>query len=323
MIEEIMPDLFRIEIPLPDSPLKYLNSYVVKSDDRSMIVDTGLNRDECLNAMHRGLEELGIDLAKTDFFITHLHADHFGLVAKLVTKTSKVYFNRQDAELIETWEGFGPMIQYAGTHGFPEEELWNALNQHPGHKFASDWIPDLNIMSDNEVIRVGDFSFQCIETPGHTLGHMCMYEPDKKIFISGDHILGDITPNIQCWSDHENPLKHYLKSLDKVAGLDVDLVLPGHRSMIKDMKGRITELKHHHAIRIDEVSRILNDGAMSAFQVASKMKWDIDADSWDDFPVAQRWFATGEAISHLRYLEEDGTLTRETQDKIVLFSQHG
>ena len=76
MIEEIMPDLFRIEIPLPDSPLKYLNSYVVKSDDRSMIVDTGLNRDECLNAMHSGLEELGVDLAKTDFFITHLRG-HF------------------------------------------------------------------------------------------------------------------------------------------------------------------------------------------------------------------------------------------------------
>jgi len=320
MIEEIMPDLFRIEIPLPDSPLKYLNSYVVKSEDRSMIVDTGLNRDECLNAMHSGLEELGVDLAKTDFFITHLHADHFGLVAKLVTKTSKVYFNRQDAELIETWEGFEPMIRYAGTHGFPEDELWNALKQHPGHKFASDWIPDLNIMSDGEVIRVGDFSFQCIETPGHTLGHMCMYEPDKKIFISGDHILGDITPNIQCWSDHENPLKHYLKSLDKVTGLDVDLVLPGHRSLIKDMKGRIAELKHHHAIRIDEVSRILNDGAMSAFQVASKMKWDIDADDWDDFPVAQKWFATGEAISHLRYLEEEGALMRETRDKIVFFS---
>ncbi len=320
MIEEIMPDLFRIEIPLPDSPLKYLNSYVVKSDDRSMIVDTGLNRDECLNAMHSGLEELDVDLAKTDFFITHLHADHFGLVAKLVTKTSKVYFNRQDAELIETWEGFGPMIQYAGTHGFPEEELWNALNQHPGHKFASDWIPDLNIMSDGEIVRVGDFSFQCIETPGHTLGHMCMYESDKKIFISGDHILGDITPNIQCWSDDENPLQYYLKSLDKVADLDVDLVLPGHRSMIKDMKGRIAELKHHHAVRIDEANRILNDGAMSAFQVASKMKWDIDADGWDDFPVAQRWFATGEALSHLRYLEEDGTLMRETRDKTVFFS---
>jgi len=320
MTEEIMPNLFRIKIPLPESPLKYLNSYVIKNDDRNMIIDTGLNRDECLNAMKSGLEELGVDLSKTDFFITHLHADHFGLVAKLVTKTSNIYFNRKDAELIETWEGFEPMIKYAGTQGFPEEELWNALNQHPGHKFGSEWIPHLNIMSDGEEIRVGDFSFQCVETPGHTLGHMCLYEPDKKIFISGDHILDDITPNIQCWSDDENPLKHYLKSLDKVADLDVDLVLPGHRRMITDMKARIEELKHHHEIRIDEARRILNEGDMSAFQVASKMKWDIDAESWDAFPVAQKWFATGEAISHLRYLEEEGTLTRETRDKVVYFS---
>lgn len=321
MIDEIMPDLFRIEIPLPDSPLKYLNSYVVKGRERNLIVDTGLNRDECLNAMLSGLEKLDVDLANTDFFITHLHADHFGLVAKLVTKTSRIYFNRQDAELIETWEGFEPMIRYAGTQGFPEEELWNALKQHPGHKFASDWIPDLNILSDGEVIRVGDFSFQCIETPGHTLGHMCMYEAEKKIFISGDHILGDITPNIQCWSDDENPLKHYLKSLDKVADLDVDLVLPGHRSTITDMKGRIRELKHHHAARIEEVRQILTNGAMSAFQVASQMTWDIEAETWDDFPVAQKWFATGEAISHLRYLEEDGTLQKQIRDKVVYYSR--
>jgi glyoxylase-like metal-dependent hydrolase (beta-lactamase superfamily II) len=321
MVEKIMPGLFRIKIPLPDSPLKYLNSYVVKTSDRNLIVDTGLNRDECLAAMQKGLDELGVDLAKTDFFITHLHADHFGLVAKLVTETSKIFFNRQDAELIETWEGFGPMIRYAGTHGFPEEELWNALKQHPGHKFASDWIPDLSIMSEGEVISAGDFAFRCIETPGHTLGHMCMYEPDKKILISGDHILDDITPNIQCWSDHENPLKHYLESLDKVAGLDVDLVLPGHRKVMKDMKARIAELKHHHAIRIDEVRSILNSKAMNAFQVASKMTWDIDADGWDDFPVAQRWFATGEAISHLRFLEEEGILKREERDNIVFFSK--
>lgn len=72
-IEELLENLFRIEIPLPESPLRSLNSYVIKSSDRNLIVDTGFNRKECLEAMEAGLKELEIDLGRTDFFITHLH----------------------------------------------------------------------------------------------------------------------------------------------------------------------------------------------------------------------------------------------------------
>ena len=101
MIEEIQPSFFRVEVPLPNSPLKFLNSYVIRSSDRNLIVDTGLNRKECLDAMNLGLKQLDIDLARTDFFITHLHADHFGLVSKLATSTIQVFFNRPETELIE------------------------------------------------------------------------------------------------------------------------------------------------------------------------------------------------------------------------------
>lgn len=314
MTEEILPGLFRIKIPLPESPLKYLNSYVIKSDGRSLVVDTGFNRKECFRAMTQGLGELKIDPENCDFFITHLHADHFGLIARLVTKQSKIYFSRPDKEIIESWEGFEPMIEYAGRNGFPENELRNALHQHPGYKYGSDWTPDLSVLEDGETITYGNYCFECVETPGHTLGHMCLYEATKKILIAGDHILSDITPNIQCWSDTENPLEKYLSSLEKVYKLDVTLVLPGHRRLFKDHRARIDELKRHHEIRASEILDILRKGSGSAFEVASKMTWDIKCDSWNDFPVAQKWFATGEAISHLRFLEEKSLVTRENKD---------
>jgi len=136
-MQEIRSNLFRCKIPLPDNPLKYLNSYIVKADNRNLIVDTGFNRKECLEAMQKGLQELDIDLHQTDFFITHLHADHFGLVTKLVTETSRLYFNRPEMELIETWEGFEPMIAFAGKNGFPRDDLRAALEAHPGNKFGS------------------------------------------------------------------------------------------------------------------------------------------------------------------------------------------
>ena len=321
MCEEILPNLFRLKIPLPDSPLKYLNSYVIKGADRNLIIDTGLNRRECLEAMQAGLSTLGIDLKASDIFITHLHADHFGLVAKLATDTSQVYFSRPEKELIESWEGFGPMIVYAGQNGFPENELQAALDKHPGAKFGSEWIPEMKLLEDGDEIRIGDYKFRCVVTPGHTLGHICLYEPDKKILVAGDHILIDITPNIQCWSDTQNPLKHYLASLEKVYSLKVDLTLPGHRRLIENHQARIEELKRHHADRLTEVLSILKAGAMHAFQVASQMTWDIDSESWDQFPVAQKWFATGEAISHLRYLEEEGQLVRNADGKITLYAR--
>jgi glyoxylase-like metal-dependent hydrolase (beta-lactamase superfamily II) len=319
-MEEIRPNLFRVKIPLPKNPLKYLNSYIIKSAERNLIIDTGLNRKACLDAMREGLDRLDIDLNRTDFFITHLHADHFGLVAKLVRPGSNLYFNRPEKELIESWQGFEPMIAFAAQNGFPENKLRAALEAHPGHKFGSEWVPDLKILADGDTIAVGDYGFTCIETPGHTMGHTCLYEPSHKILISGDHILIDITPNIQCWSDGENPLKSYLKSLDKVHDLDVQLVLPGHRRLISDHQGRIRELKKHHRARLDEVRSILNGGsAKHAFQVASEMTWDLQCDTWDDFPIAQKWFATGEAIAHLNYLENEGLITRTQASKITRY----
>jgi len=320
MAEEILSNLFRIEIPMPESPLKYLNSYVIKGPDRNLIVDTGLNRKECLEAMESGLKELEVDLTETDLFITHLHADHFGLVSKLIKPGRKTYFNRPDSEIVEAWGGWEPMLVYGGLNGFPADQLRAALDSHPGRKFSSDWVPQLSVLDDNDVIDVGDYSFRCISTPGHSRGHTCLYEASQKVLLAGDHVLADITPNIQCWSDQENPLKNYLNSLDKVDRLEIDLVLPGHRSLIHDCRARVAELKEHHHHRAEEILEILqNNGPMNAYETASKMTWDIECESWDQFPLAQKWFATGEAISHLRYLEEEGRIRRQKAGEIVTF----
>jgi glyoxylase-like metal-dependent hydrolase (beta-lactamase superfamily II) len=148
---------------------------------------------------------------------------------------------------------------------------------------------------------------------------MCLYEPNKKIFVAGDHILNYITPNIQLWSNEWNPLKEYLASLDKVYGLDIELVLPGHRSVFRNCKERIQELKYHHQKRLDEIISILGKGSQNAFQIASQMSWEIIYDSWDLFPVTQKWFAIGEAISHLKYLEEKKIIQREMEGQTIIF----
>jgi len=320
MVEEILLNLYKIEIPLPQNPLKALNSYVIKNPERNLLVDTGWNQQECLNAMQAGLRELGVDLKKTDFFITHLHVDHLGLVSKLITDTSTIYFNQPDADRFNSGIHLDDFVIFARLNGYPEDELQEALHSHPGFKFRSKGNLVFHILKEGDHISIGDYVFNCVETPGHTMGHMCLYEPGKKIFLAGDHILNDITPNIQLWSDGWNPLKEYLASLDKVYELDIELVLPGHRSIFRNCKERIQELKDHHRKRLDEIISILKKGRKNAFQVASQMSWDIIYDSWDLFPVTQKWFAIGEAISHLKYLEEKKRIRKETEGQRIVFS---
>jgi len=89
------------------------------------------------------------------------------------------------------------------------------------------------------------------------------------------------------------------------------MVLPGHRRLIDNHRKRIDELKSHHFHRLDEICKILESGSPKhAFRIASEMTWDIRCNSWDAFPIAQKWFATGEAIAHLNYLENSGRISR-------------
>jgi glyoxylase-like metal-dependent hydrolase (beta-lactamase superfamily II) len=241
-------------------------------------------------------------------------------VSSLVTDSSTIYFNQPDADRIKTGIFLDDLIHSARLNGFPEKELQAVSHSHPGFKFRSKEPLSFHILGEGDTISISDYVFYCVETPGHSKGHMCLYEPRKKIFVAGDHILSDITPTITLWSDEWNPLKEYLASLDKVYELDIELVLPGHRDTFRNPRERIQELKHHHRKRLDEIISILEKGRKNAFQVASRMTWDIIYDSWDLFPVTQKWFATGEAISHLKYLEEKGTIRKEVEAQKRVYS---
>lgn len=296
-------------MPLPQNPLKSINSYIIKGK-RNLIIDTGMNRLECEEALKNALLKLNIDLSNTDFLITHMHADHSGLIGKLSTPQSSVYFTQEDAPYIlgTNWDGFWLQeAQYAKKYGFPIDALSNAIQKHPGYKYAfkGKLSAKVKFVEDGEVLNYDSFAFQCIKTPGHTKGIVCLYEPNLKLFFSSDHVLEDITPNISAAYENENPLKQYLDSLDKVYHLDVKTVLPGHRRIFFNLQKRIDELKKHHEERLNEVLSLLDQKVpKNPYEIASKMHWDIKYKNWEDFPFAQKWFAHSEAIAHLLYLIE-------------------
>ena len=318
MVTEVFDDIYRMEIPLPRNPLRAINSYLVRGRDRCLMIDTGMNRPECLEVMRASLKELAVDLDRTDFFVTHCHSDHIGLVSELNTGKSKVFLNPLDAAIIRNPNLWTEMAAEARTHGFPNPD--KAVEKHPGRRYLFSGHPEFVSLREGDTLPIGKYAFRCIETPGHTPGHMCLYDPEARILFSGDHILDTVTPNITGWCSGGDPLGEFLKSLDKIAACDVRMILPGHRNLITDHLRRIGELKEHHQARMQEATDILAGGEQTAYQVASRMTWNIDCPRWEDFPIPQKWFATGEALSHLLHLERTGRIQGKRREGKAFFS---
>ena len=325
MVDRILIDLYRIEVPIPKSPLKALNAYLIKGKDRFLLVDTGLRREQCLRPLLQGLDELGVDLNRTDLFITHLHADHLGLVEEMHTPGNKVYFSEKEAALVmlisqNVEERYQELYQYFIANGFPKDELDLAVKNHPGFRYSPAHPPAFDTVREDDTIEIGDYCFRCIETPGHSPGHMCLYDEGRKLLFSGDHILFDITPNITRWPDFDDSLRNYLASLEKTYRLEVDLVLPGHRNIMKDHRKRIRQLQEHHKQRLHEALRAVSEGKRTAWEVAPEISWDLVSASWESFPAVQKWFALGETIAHLKYLEGEGKIASRTQNHRISYS---
>ncbi|MCD8139116.1 MAG: MBL fold metallo-hydrolase [Planctomycetaceae bacterium] len=321
-VREICSNLYTIGVPLPKTPLKMTNAYLLRGKDRDLLIDTAFNDPMCLEAMLAALADLQVDMARTDIFLTHLHSDHCGLVQRLAAPSSRIFVSEADGMVVRQgqnagfWDAFKTFYIYTGLQagGHVTE-----VSQHPGFAYAPEAADNYTHVGDGDVLEVGDFRLRCVLTKGHTRGHLCLYEPHLKVLFSGDHILGSITPNItQTGFDHD-ALGEFLHSLDLVDGLDVDVVLPGHRKAIEDSRARTAELRRHHERRLAETLDIVGDGRVSAVDVARKMQWSLTIKDWDAYPPAQKLFSAAEALAHLHHLAMRGELTREEEDGIVLF----
>lgn len=323
--EKIRDEIYQIKVPLPDNPLKALNSYLITGGKRNLLIDTGFFHPVCLDTMLEGFREIEAKVSDTDIFLTHLHADHSGLASELAGSDTKVYCSKPDGRIINLFSSeayWDEMSDFFAKHGMPDIQEDQAQGIHPGKLFGGRGKIKFQTVVDGDIIAAGKYHLHCICTPGHTPGHMCLFEEKEKLLFSGDHVLGDITPVISPEKGMERPLKQYLESLERVARLEVREILPGHRGRIAKPYERIEALKKHHRLRLEEICNILKQARcpVNAYEAASKMKWKMPKEIWEKVPRQQRWFATGEAIAHLLYLEEEGFAVSRINDGSIAFS---
>jgi len=308
------PDIFSIQVDLPQNPLRDLNVYVICTPEQDLLIDTGFNRYECCSALWSGVRELGLDLRKTSVFLTHLHSDHTGLAGDFAERGCPICMGRIDYEYLSGMMAGKNLSEIEGLfrrEGFPEEVLSRQGRENQGRRYGVKQMFPAQLVEDGATLWLGDLAVQCIHTPGHTPGHMALYLPQQQLLFSGDHILFDITPNISVWSGVADPLEDYLASLEKIRALPIQAAFPAHRHRGSDVYRRIDELQAHHKERLEEIGRAVEEHPGStAYQIAGMISWSARGLGWEQFPPHQKWFAMGETLAHLCYLERKQRLVR-------------
>lgn len=316
LLEQIYssPDIYKIYVPLPNNPLKNLNCYILKTPDKNLIIDTGFNMEESKEALLAGLSALDIRMEDTEIYATHLHSDHTGLIGEIMLPDTVIYMSERDAQQMNfnlEGDGWEQAENKMMAEGFPLAEIEISRRTNPARAYAVGKPFRPKTVQDGDVIEVGPYHLRVVFVPGHTPGNTCLYLEEEKILFCGDHILFDITPNITAWPGMDDALGDYLESLKKVRKMDIQLALPAHRLNDMDVYVRIDQLLEHHKNRLQNTIDTLEKyPGSNAYEVASHLSWSMRGKDWTEFPVHQKWFAVGETLSHLDYLQVRGKVDR-------------
>ena len=318
MPQEIIPNLYRLPVPLPGNPLKELNAYLIRGRDRCLLVDTGFRQEACRQALFAQLKELGLGPGDVDVLLTHLHSDHSGLAPEAAGERGTIYISEVDRPSLDCtgeqrahrWDGLTARF---ADEGFPPDLLADMEHTNPARSMAPPESGRYESLTDGQVLEAGGFALRCLLMPGHTPGQMCFWLEKEGLMLLGDHVLFDITPNITAWPALPDALGAYLESLDRVRAYAPVRALPGHRGP-GDLAARVDQLKEHHRLRLEEALKAVREhpGA-GAYELAGYMTWKIRARNWEEFPVAQKWFAVGECMSHLDRLVAQGPVACRTE----------
>ncbi len=315
-VEQVLPDVWRITVPLPFA-LRWANAYLLKGKGEWCLIDAGLATPAAEAVMLRGLAAAGITPADlSGIVLTHAHPDHIGLAGKFqeASGVPVLMFGPEGERMRSVWSdddmpGVEALQGYYGGHGMPAEESMLEREAIAATRRLVTVPRRVTPLEDGQQVRLGGGLYEVIWTPGHSDGHICLWRAEDHLFVAGDHILPRISPNIGLYpNSRPDPLGDYLASLEKVRDFPARLVLPGHGAPFVDLAGRVRELMAHHRGRVEETHQIVSEmqgqAGVDAYTVAGR----LFGGRFDS--MQNRRFALGEALAHLEHLRFAGRLVR-------------
>jgi glyoxylase-like metal-dependent hydrolase (beta-lactamase superfamily II) len=153
--------------------------------------------------------------------------------------------------------------------------------------------------------------------PGHAGGLICLYQPQAGLFLSNDHLLRDVSSNPFLeppppgHQRRRRSLVDYIASLERTFALSIAVSWPGHGEPIYDHRTLIKNRLDFHHRRADKIVTALVDGARTAYDVSRAVFPRLDAMDY--------FLATSEVLAHLEWLEDQGKVTSDPQNSLLLW----
>src|SRR4051812_26702168 len=277
--ERVLPGVWRLRLPLPWPGVPHCNAWAIAAGDGVVLVDTGVHETGSMGHLERALEQVGLRVEHVRLVVcTHAHADHCGQAATIAARAGcEVWMHPRSDHLFKAAEDPDTLtrrIEVARASGVPEEPLrrWSESRASSGP------LVELPLKVDRELVPGVELetdlgTWQVIETPGHAPSHVCLHQPDRRLLLSGDHLLGRVSLYFDLgWSS--DPVGEFLESLDRVDPLDARLALAGHGRPFTDVHGHVEANRKLVAERLDQVLQALAAGPLPAFDVAPRVYGD-------------------------------------------------
>lgn len=328
---ELFKGINQIKIPLARAGMDSINVYILEGTDGNLMIDTGWNTPEAFNFLAQEMKNSGFAMKDiTDIVITHIHPDHFGLAGKIAELTgAKVFLSEADKSLLDSRYMHPERLLeetsvFLKANGVPDWELKTLTEASSNIRNYVTPVNGVNTVKTEEIISMAPFQFQVMVMPGHSPGHICLYEPNKKYLFSGDQILAEVVPNIGYHPQSgENPLGDYINSLNILSQLEVRFVFPGHGSVFSGLSPKIDDIMRLQRDRMMAIQNFMGLEMKSAYDVARGIQWDINGveTSYDKLEPIDRRLAVMIVLAHLQYMVSESRGKRMVENgKTVYFS---
>jgi glyoxylase-like metal-dependent hydrolase (beta-lactamase superfamily II) len=321
---ELAPGIRWLRMPLPFA-LDHINLWLLDDDDGYTIIDCGFGSDETCALWERIFATLVNGRTVKRAIATHYHPDHLGLALWLTERFGVELWTPQ-AEFLTAHaaqSSVGPfaaerIVEHFRVHGLEAERLEAMSIRGTSYAKGVKGLPQsYRRIMEGDVIAINGRGWQVIMGYGHAPEHAALYCAESGVLISGDMVLPSISTNVGVGpgDPRGNPLKLFLDSITRYGELPADtFVLPSHGLPFRGLRKRVAQLHNHHRDRLGEVADacVTPQHACGLLPVLFRRKLDTH----------QIFFAMGESIAHLHYLEAEGRLQREIgSDQVIRFIQ--
>jgi len=276
--EKVLKGIWRLRLPLPWPGVPHGNAWAVASDGGIVLFDTGIGGKGRMRQFDIALAQIGFGVEDIRLLVcTHSHTDHYGLAAPIVEGAGCELWMHPAWEHVrlladDPKAALEQRLEVARQSGVPPAALerYRGARTDDGDAGIDAIVePDRDLVPGVEV-ETDLGTWQVHETPGHAPSHVCLHQAERKLMISGDHLLGR-TVLFFDYGHSPDPVGEFLGGMDEIEPLAVELCLPGHGRPFRDPGAKIAEARRQVDELLAKVRDALAEGDRTAFEIVAEI----------------------------------------------------